>query len=73
MNCFSILQFWIIFRSIVFNIIYCVGAGVSTLISISDELCPYIFCGKVEKTQSMGDEMDGKMLISRQSGHFPFR
>ena len=50
----------------------CVGAGKSTLMSISDGLRPYIFCRKIEKTRSTREEMDGKVFSSRQSWHFLF-
>ena len=49
-----------------------VGARTNTLMSISDGLGPYIFCRKMEKTQSMREEMDGKGFISRQSRHVLF-
>ena len=70
---FSILSsdgksFW----SFVYVIIYCVGAGISTLISISDWSDPYIFRRKMEKTRSVKEEMEGKLFISRQSRHISF-
>ena len=70
---FSILSsygksFW----SFVYVIIYCVGAGIITLISISDWSDPYIFRRKMEKTRSVKEKMDGEMIISRQSGIFSF-
>ena len=37
-----------------------VGAGISTLMSISDGLGPSIFCRKMEKARPMREEMDGK-------------
>ena len=55
------------FWSFVYVIIYCVGAGISTLISSSDWSDPYIFRRKMEKTRSVKEEMDGKVFISRQS------
>ena len=58
--------------SFVYVNIYCVGAGISTLISISDWSDPYIFRRKIEKTQSVKDEMEGKLFISRQSRHISF-
>ena len=51
---------------------YCVGAGISTLISISDWSNPYIFRRKMEKTRSVKEEMEGKLFISRQSRHISF-
>ena len=40
--------------------------------SVSGGLGPYIFHRKVEKTQPLREEMDGKVFISRQSRHFLF-
>ena len=37
-----------------------VGAGINTLISISDGLAPSIFCRKMEKARPMREEMDRK-------------
>ena len=56
----------------VYVIIYCVGAGITTLLSIFDGLNPHFFCRKIEKTRSMKEEMDGEVFISRQSWHFSF-
>ena len=53
-------------------LIYCVGAGKTTLMSISDGLDPYFFRRKMEKTQSVREEMDGKVFVSRQSRHLSF-
>ena len=39
-----------------------VGAGINTLMSISDGLGSSIFCRKMEKTRSMREEMDGKVV-----------
>ena len=39
---------------------------------ISDGLDPYFFRRKVEKTQSMKEEMGGEVFISRQSRHYSF-
>ena len=61
-------SFWLF----VYVIIYGVGAGIITLISISDWLDPYIFRQKVEKTRSVKEEMEGKLFISRQSRHISF-
>ena len=69
--------FWVIssygkpFWSFVYVIIYCVGAGLTTLMSISDGLDPYIFCRMMDMTRSMKKEMDLEVFISRQSRHFP--
>ena len=60
------------FWSFVYVIIYYVGAGISTLISISDWSDPYIFRRKMEKTRSVKEEMEGKLFISRQSRHISF-
>ena len=60
------------FWSFAYVNIYCVGAGISTLISISDWSDPYIFRRKMEKTRSVKEEMEGKLFISRQSRHVSF-
>ena len=60
------------FWPFVYVIIYCVGAGIITLISISDWSDPYIFRRKMEKTRSVKEEMEGKLFISRQSPHISF-
>ena len=39
-----------------------VGAGINTLMSISDGLGPSIFCRKMEKVRPMKQEMDGKVV-----------
>ena len=39
-----------------------VGAGINTLMSISDGLGSSIFCRKMEKTRPMREEMDGKVV-----------
>ena len=57
--------------SFVYAIIYCVGAEITILMSISDRLDQYLFCRKMEKTRFMREEMDGNVFISRQSRHFP--
>ena len=61
-------SFWLF----VYVIIYCVGAGIITLISISDWSDTYIFRRKMEKTRSVKEEMEGKLFISRQSRHIFF-
>ena len=60
------------YGSFVYVIIYCVGAGIITLISISDWSDPYIFRRKMEKTRSVKEEMEGNVFISRQSRHIFF-
>ena len=48
-----------------------VGAGINTLMSISDELGTSIFCRKMEKARPMREEVDGKVVFfSRHSRHF---
>ena len=70
---FSILSFYgKSFWSFVYVIIYCVGAGLSTLIFISDWLDPYIFRRKMEKTRSKKEEMEGNLFIFHQSRHISF-
>ena len=45
-----------------------VGAGMDTLMSISDGLGPSIFCRKIEKARPMREEMDGEVVyIPRES------
>ena len=39
-----------------------VGAGIDTLMSISDGLGPSIFCRKMEKARPMKEEMDGRVV-----------
>ena len=48
------------------------GAGITTLMSISDGLDLYFFRRQMEKTRSVEEKMDGEVFISRQKGHFPF-
>ena len=67
--CFSIFLLWKFLLTFVYVIIYCVGAGITALMSISDKSDPYFFRQKMEKTRSMKEEMDGEMFISRQSRH----
>ena len=62
-----IFQYWKSVWSFVHINLYCAGAGLSTLMSISDELVRYFFRPKMEKTQPMREEMKGKAFISRQS------
>ena len=65
-SCGTLLSFF------VYVIIYCVGAGITTLMSYSDGLDPYLFRRKMERTRSMKEEMDGEVFVSRQSRHFSF-
>ena len=46
---FSIFFLWRNRLIFVYVIIFCVGAGITTLMSISDGLDPYIFLSKVGK------------------------
>ena len=55
--------------SFVYIIIYCAGAGKSTLMSISDGLGSYFFHRKMARTWPMREELDGKVFICRQSWH----
>ena len=55
----------------VYVFIYCVGAGITNLMSISDGSDRTFSCRKMEKTRSVREEMDGRVFISRQSRH-PF-
>ena len=60
------------FWSFVYDIIYCVGAGISTLISNSDWSDSYIFRQKMEETRSVKEKMEGNVFFSRQSRHISF-
>ena len=54
--------------------IYCVGAGITTLMSLSDGSDPYFFFRNMEKTRFVKEEMDGEVFISRKSRHlFPYK
>ena len=68
----SISSYGNFLSSFVYVIIYCVGAGITTLISISDGWDPYFFRRKMEKTRFVKEKMDGRVFISRQSRHFSF-
>ena len=59
-----------LFPSFVHVIIYCVDAGITTLMYKSDGLDPHFFCRKMEKTRSVKEEMDGEVFLSRQGRHF---
>ena len=63
---------WKFFWSFVYDVIYCVGVGKTTLMSISGGSDPYFFRRKMEKTWSVKEEMEEKLLISRQSLHISF-
>ena len=39
-----------------------VGAGISTLMSVSDGLGSSIFCRKMENASPMSEEVDGKVV-----------
>ena len=58
------------FRSFVSTKIYSAGAGIITLMSISDGLGKYIFRQNMEKTRSLREVMVGKVFIFRQKWHF---
>ena len=66
---FIIFLFWENVWTFVYNIIFCVIEGISTLMSISDGLGSYFFRRKIERTQPMREELDGEVIISRQSRH----
>ena len=55
---------------LLFIVIYCAGAEITTLMSISEKLDPYILRRKMEKTRSVNEQKDGEVFISRQSRHF---
>ena len=54
----------------VYVIVYCVGAGTTTLMSISDGLDPYLLRRKLEKTRPVKEEIDGKCLFTARVGIF---
>ena len=50
-----------------------VGAGINTLMSISDGLGPSIFCRMMEKARRMREDMDGKVVyFPPESAFFNF-
>ena len=55
----------------VYTNIYCVAAEMSTLLSISDRLSPYVVCRKMEK-RSLWGKMEGELFDFRHIRHFPF-
>ena len=63
---FSNLLLWRNFWNFIYDIIYCVGAGKTTLISTSYRIDPYFFRRNMETTRSLKEEMDGELFISRQ-------
>ena len=69
---FSIFPLWKFLSSFVYINIYCVGAGITTLMSISDRSDPYFFRRKMEKTGSVKEEMEGRVFISGKIGIFSF-
>ena len=60
-----------IFDLFVYVFIYCVGAGITTLMSVSDGSDRTFSCRKMGKTRSVREEMDGRVFIPRQTRH-PF-
>ena len=56
--------------SFVYSDIYFVGAGMSSFMSISDGLSPYIFHQKIEKTGPKREKIGWKGVFSLQSRHF---
>ena len=48
-----------------------VGAGINTLISVTEGLDPSIFCRKMEKARLMREEMDGKVVYFPPESAFP--
>ena len=60
------------FSSLVYVTIYCVGAGITTLTSISNGSDRYFFRQKMEKTLSVKEEMDRRVFISRKTWQFSF-
>ena len=50
-----------------------VGAGINTLMSISDGLAPSVFCQKMETARLMREEMDGRVVyFPPESAFFNF-
>ena len=47
-----------------------VGAGINTLMPISDGLGPSIFCQKMEKARPMMEVMDGKVVYFQPESAF---
>ena len=57
-KCFSFFHLRNFFKSVNKN----VGAGINTLMSVSDGLGPSIFCRKMGKARPRIEEMDGKVV-----------
>ena len=57
------------FDLFVYVYIYGVGVGITTLMSISDGSDRTVFWRKMERKRSVREEMDERVLISRQSRH----
>ena len=55
---------------LLFVFIHCVGAGITTIMSIANGTDPYFFRRKMGKTQTMKEEMDAPLFFSRKSRHF---
>ena len=70
MHFFLVFSYGKLLSSFVYVTFYCVGAGIITLMSISDRLDLYFFRRKMEKTRYVKERMDGNVFISRQSRHF---
>ena len=66
-----IFLLWKFVSPFIYVIIYCAGAAITTLMSISDGLDLYFFRRKMEKTRSVKKEVDGRVFICRKSWH-PF-
>ena len=50
-------------RSLVFVIIFFVGAGKTIFMSILDGLDPFFFCRKMRKTRYKREEKDGRLFL----------
>ena len=67
---FIIFPLWKTSLIFVYVIVYCGGAGITTLMPISDRLDPYLFRRKMERTWSVEENMVWEVFISRQDRHF---
>ena len=65
-------QFWKKFWSFCCYFFYCVGAGISILMSFSDGLGPYIFRQKMEKTRPMRQSWIEICLLTTKIGIFVY-
>ena len=63
------MEIALIFCLCYYLFVFDVGAGITTLISISDGSDRTFFCRKMEKTRPVEEEMDGRVFIYRQSRH----